>query len=212
VLGFGSQPPAWWRLNAGDRRWALVAGAVTSLFVLAGGFACQRQTVSMVLATQALAEAQQGQAQAQQRLAQAAAIRRAEPLAWWAQLPSATPGLPERSSADQFSADALALAPKLGVQVLRLSISQQPAEDAALYRRTAVQVELKGAYGGVKRWLSELLARRPHALALRSLDVRRGSVVDGGGVPAGIEATVELRLFERVAARPASPSAELQRP
>lgn len=200
-------PAWWWQLETRERRWMMVAAALLGLMVLVGAFAWQRQAAAMVAATEAIAAA--GQAQAQERTAPAALIRGAEPLPWWSKL-SAAAGWQERGAAERLSAEALASAARLGVQVLRLSTSPQPSEGAAPYRRYVVQVEVKGGYADVKRWLSELLARRPHALALRSLDVRRGTAVDGGGASSGIEATVELRLFERVLAAPAGSSAAPQ--
>jgi hypothetical protein len=202
-------PAWWWQVELRDRRWVMVAAALLGLMVLVGAFAWQWQAAAVAAATEAIAAAEQ--AQVQERAAQAAMVRGAEPLPWWAKLPAAA-GWQERGAAEHLSAEALASAARLGVQVLRLSTSPQPPEGAAPYRRSVVQVEVKGGYADVKRWLSELLARRPHALALRSLDVRRGAVVDGGGAPSGIEATVELRLFERVSAAPAGSSAAPQQP
>jgi hypothetical protein len=203
------RPAWWWQLELHERRWVTGAAALVGLIVVMGVFAWQRQAAVMVAATQAITAAQQ--ALVQERAAQAAMVRGAEPLPWWANLPAPV-GLQERGAAEHLSAEALASAARLGVQVLRLSTSPQPPEGAAPYRRSVVQVEVKGGYADVKRWLSELLARRPHALALRSLDVRRGPVGEGGGLSSGIEATVELRLFERVSAAPAGPGTAPQRP
>lgn len=202
-------PAWWWQIESRERRWVMVAVALLGLMVSVGAFAWQRQAAAMVAATEAIAAAEQ--AQVQERAAQAAMVRGAEPLPWWAKLPAAA-GWQERGAAEHLSAEALASAARLGVQVLRLSTSPQPPEGAAPYQRSVVQVEVKGGYADVKRWLSELLAWRPRALALRSLDVRRGPVGEGGGVSSGIEATVELRLFERVSAAPAGPSTAPQQP
>jgi hypothetical protein len=92
------------------------------------------------------------------------------------------------------TADALESAPKVGVQVLRLNLAPLPTVAGAAYRGTSVQAELRGAYPDVKRWLADVLARRPDALALKSVDLRRAST----GTAPGVEASVELRLFERV--------------
>jgi hypothetical protein len=202
-------PAWWWLVESHQRRWLIFTSALMGLSVLAGGIVWQRQAASTAMLTKAISAAER--AVVQERIAQAAIVRVGEPLPWWAMLPAAA-GWQERGAAEHLSAEALASAARLGVQVLRLSTSPQPPEGAAPYRRSVVQVEVKGGYADVKRWLSELLARRPHAMALRSLDVRRGTVVDGGGVPAGIDATVELRLFERVSAAPAGPGASPQQP
>lgn len=196
----GLSRPVWWRLQAGDRRWlAGTAGAVALLGVVAG-LAWHRQSSELASAAQALAAAEREQAMAQDRSAQSALARAAQPLPWWAQLPAAAVRRGGATAAQQLSADALALAPQLGVRVLRLTMAPVPSEAGAPYRSSAVQVELTGPYAEVKRWLAELLARRPHALVLRSLDMRKAAAAEGG-VGQGIEATIELRLFERVSAQ-----------
>lgn len=200
--------PAWWQLQSGDRRWAVGGGAALGLLVLVGVVAWHAQAAAMAMAARALAEAQSQQLEAGQRAMQMAAARGEEPQPWWARLASAPVNSRERSSPEQLSADALALASKVGVRVQRLSMSPQLHDSAAVYRRTVVQVELKGAYADVKRWLSALLARRPSVLALRSMDLRRADVAMGGVADSGIEATVELRFFEPAAANPASPQVD----
>lgn len=84
------------------------------------------------------------------------------------------------------------------MQVLRLNLAPLPTVTGAAYRGTSVQAELRGAYPDVKRWLAKLLARRPDALALKSIDIRRAA----NSTAAGVEASIELRLFERVVQGP----------
>jgi hypothetical protein len=118
-------------------------------------------------------------------------------------IPSAPAG--ERSPAEQLSADALAFGPQLGVQVQRLTFGSPTHAEGAPYRSTAVQAEVRGSYADIKRWIAELLARRPHSLALKTLDLRRGADANAapaaGTQPGSIEASIEWRLFERETAR-----------
>jgi len=190
--------PPWWRLLAEDRRWIAGAALACGSILLAAGAAWWWQSTALAAARQSLAEAQREQAAAQQRIADAARAAASAPAPWWTLLP-ASPGS-ERSPADQLSADALMLAPKLGVQLQRMSFSPLPTTDGAPYRSTTVQAELRGPYPDVKRWLGELLARRPHSLAVKSVDLRRGAE---GAVPSGtVEASVGLRLFEQPRMQP----------
>jgi len=186
--------PAWWRLPVEDRRWIAGAALASGLILLAGGAAWWWQSTARVAARQSLAEAQREQAAAQQRIADAARAAAAASAPWWTLLPTSPAG--ERSPVEQLSADALMLAPKLGVQLQRLSFSPLPATDGAPYRSTTVQAELRGPYPDVKRWLGELLARRPHSVAVKSVDLRRAA--EDAGPTGAVEASIELRLFERM--------------
>lgn len=188
--------PSWWRLAADDRWWIGGAAFALGSIALASAAAWLWQTGALTETQQALIDARREQAAVQEHATATARAAAPVPPPWWTLLPPSPAN--ERAPAEQLSADALALAPKLGVQVLRLSMSPLPPADGAPYRATAVQVELRGPYAEVKRWLAELLARRPRTLALRSIDLRRGA--EGVGTP-GIEASVELRLFEPVQAR-----------
>lgn len=190
--------PAWWRLEARDRRWALGAAGIVVALLLAGSLAWWWQSAALRDAQTALTDAQREQAAAQQRAANVARAAASAPAPWWTLLPAAPVG--ERSPAERLSADALMLAPKLGVQLQRMSFSPLPAVDGAPYRGTAVQAELRGSYADVKRWLGELLARRPHSLAVKSADLRRAA--EGATSVGAVEASIDLRLFEPVPAKP----------
>jgi len=192
--------PAWWCLPAEDRRWIAGAALASGLILLAAGAAWWWQSTALAAARQSLAEAQREQAAAQQRVAHAARSAASAPVPWWTLLPSPLGG--ERSPAEQLSADALMLAPKLGLQLQRLSFSPLPATDGAPYRSTSVQAELRGPYPDVKRWLGELLARRPHSLAVKSVDLRRGAEGAAQSGSGAVEASIELRLFEPARVQP----------
>ncbi|MBN8486841.1 MAG: hypothetical protein J0M20_03765 [Burkholderiales bacterium] len=151
---------------------------------------------------QQLRRAQSEQAAAAQRAALQVVPPAHHPAPWWATLPTTVAD--QRSAAEQFSADAITLGPAWGVQVLQLSFASPTQADAAPYRKTTVQTQLRGTYVDIKRWLAEMLARRPRTLALESLDLRR--VVEANmasnEVPAGlIDVAVEWSLFERAAER-----------
>lgn len=188
--------PAWWRRTAADRQWAWAFAMAAGLMALAGVAAWQWQALQLHAARQAYETTRAEAAQAERMAAEAARAALLVPGPWWMRLPSAD--LHQRNAAEQLTADALESAPKIGVQLLRLNLAPLPPVVGTPYRGTSVQAELRGAYPDVKRWLGELLARRPDALALKSIDVRRAS----GGASPGAEASIELRLFERVAQGP----------
>jgi len=186
--------PSWWRLDLGARRW-IAAGAIAGVALGTTALLVhQWQETASVGALQSLQSIQRQHVLTVQQAADAFGAAALAPPAWWTLLPA--PSVAERSATEQLSIDALALAPKLGVEVGRLTFAPQPQADGAPYRSIAMQVELRGPYADVKRWLSELLARRPHSLALKSLDVRRAGE---GATQSGVTASVELRLYERAA-------------
>jgi hypothetical protein len=195
--------PLWWRLAAADRRWIAGAAVSTVLVLASAGMLAWWQDRAIVQARLELSAAEHEQALAAQQ-AEASAKARSEAKApWWTLLPAAPAG--ERSAAEQLSADVLALGPQLGVQVQRLTFGAPTHAEGAPYRSTAVQAEVRGSYADIKRWIAELLARRPHSLALKTLDLRRGSdanaAVAANAQPGSIEASIEWRLFERETAR-----------
>ena len=206
-LPFLEQRPTWWRLVDVDRRWLLASAGVIATMLALGGFAHHWQSTQTTDTAAQLAAAQRNQTEATQRAAQQAAARAGQPQPWWTKLSSsaATAEPTPRTAPEQLSADALALAPKLNVQVLRLTFTPPAQVTGAPYRSTTVQAEVKGPYADIKRWLSELLARRPHTLAVKSTDLRRGTGPDAaaaaGAATDPIEATIELRLFEPASAR-----------
>ena len=207
-LPFLEQRPAWWRLVDVDRRWLQASAATIATMLALGALAHHWQSTQTADAAAQLAAAQHDQTEAAQRESQQAAARAGQPQPWWTKLSSsaatAEPTTP-RSAPEQLSADTLALALKLNVQVLRLQFTPPAQVTGAPYRSTTVQAEVKGPYGDIKRWLSELLARRPHTLAVKSTDLRRGTGTDAATAAATgtdpIEATIELRLFEQASAR-----------
>jgi hypothetical protein len=166
------------------------------LIALAGVAAWQWQALQLRAARQAYESTRADAAQAERKAAEAARAASLVPGPWWMRLPSAD--LHQRNAAEQLTADALESAPKVGVQVLRLNLAPLPPVVGTPYRSTSVQAELRGHYPDVKRWMADLLARRPDALALKSIDIRRSA---GGASPA-VEASIELRLFERLAEGP----------
>jgi type II secretory pathway pseudopilin PulG len=143
-------------------------------------------------AAQQRLEAANAQSLALQREAAASAPA---PSPWWSRLPIQGARRDGRSTAEQLQADVMASATALSVQVLRVGLQPpSPARpDGPPFVATSVQVELRGSYADIKRWLAELLARRPGALAVKSIDMRRGADV----AASSLEASVELRLFER---------------
>jgi hypothetical protein len=185
--------PAWWRLTASDRQWltawVMVAGLVASIGILAWRW----QVLPLSEARLARDSVQEEAARAEQGGAEATRMPQPAKGSWWTRLPLADHQ--QRHAAEQLTADALESAPKVGVQVLRLDLTPLPSVTGTPYRGTSVHAELRGAYPDVKRWLAELLARRPDALALKSIDIRRAA----NNTAAGVEASIELRLFERVA-------------
>ena len=193
----------WWLLTAADRRW--IAGAAIGIALLGAsvGLLAWWQERAIGQARRELVEAQREQALAAQQAADSAKARAEVRAPWWTLLPAAAAG--ERSAAEQLSADALALGPELGVQVQRLTFGSPAHAEGAPYRSTAVQAEVRGSYADIKRWIAELLARRPHSLALKTLDLRRGADANvapvAGAQPGSIEASIEWRLFERETAR-----------
>lgn len=202
-LPFLAQWPTWWRLTFSDRQWLLAVAAIIIATLGLGANTHHWQSTKTIDTARLLAAAQRDQAEAARRESQRAHARAVASQPWWTQLSSAA-DLGEISTArtapEQLSADALALAPKLNVQVLRLTFAPPAQVSGAPYRSTAVQVEVKGPYADIKRWLSELLARRPHTLAVKSTDWRRSGGVDAGTAASNtntIEATIELRLFEQ---------------
>jgi hypothetical protein len=190
--------PWWWRLTAADRRWVTVAAASLGFLLALTAMATWWQLHAYRHVTQQLADARRAQAlMAQEADANAKARAQIKP-PWWTLVPASPTG--ERSAAEQLSADALALGPKLGVQVQRLTFGSPAHAEGARYRSTAVQAEVRGSYADIKRWIAELLARRPRSLALKTLDLRRA--LDAGAVSAStqsgsIDASIEWRLFER---------------
>jgi len=205
-LAFLGRHATWWRFVDADRKWFVATAAVVAATLALGGFAHRWQSATTTDTARLLATTEQDQAEAARRETQQAAARAATPQPWWTKLssPAATAEhATDRTAAEQLSADALALAPKLNVQVLRLTFAPSAQVTGAPYRSTTVQVEVKGPYADIKRWLGELLARRPHTLAVKSTDLRRGTdaAAAGGTAVDPIEATIELRLFEQAAAR-----------
>jgi hypothetical protein len=197
-----SNSPWWWRLSATDRRWVAGAAACLALLCSAAAACAWWQSRATAEAQLQLTQAQHEQALAAQRAAQDERARAEAKAPWWTRVPSAATA--QRSAAEQLSADALALAPKLGVQVQRLTFGAPSHTEGAPYRSTSVQAEVRGSYADIKRWIAELLARRPNALALKSVDLRRGpgdatelTVAQAGS----IEASIEWRLFERLPQR-----------
>jgi hypothetical protein len=186
--------PAWWRLTFSARRFVYASVTLGVAILFAAGFLWRWQAGELATATLGVATAHEETARAQQRAAAAAAGPVASVhLSWWEQLPAGN-GDTTRSTVEQLSTDALALAPKLGIEVLRVTLAPQPQVSGAPYRSIAMQVELRGPYAEVKRWLGELLARRPQSLVLKSIDLRR--TAEGAAQP-GVDASVELRLYER---------------
>lgn len=189
----------WWRLVRSDRQWALGSIVAAIVMLLAGGLAGYGQSKVGADMTSALAGTQRDQADARQRAARQTSDRAMQPRPWWSQLPEAVAG--ERSAAEQLSADALAMAPKLGVQVQRLTFAPPSQVAGSPYRGTAVQIEVRGRYADIKRWIGELLARRANTLAVKSIDWRRGGVdAATGAAPSATEVSIDLRLFERAVA------------
>ena len=189
-----SRWPGWWRLAVSGRRWIVVGAITVTVVWLIALLVHQWQEAASVVVQQSLQSQQRQHELMTQQAAAASSAAALAPSAWWTLLPALS--VAERSTTEQLSIDALALAPKLGVEVGRLTFAPQPQANGAPYRSTAMQVELRGPYADVKRWLGELLARRPHSLALKSLDVRR---VGEGAAQSGVTASAELRLYERVA-------------
>lgn len=181
-------------LTSSARRFVLASAVVAAALAAVTVCAWRWQLVATAEVRQSLTAVQETQALAQQRARAAASAAAMSPVPWWEQLPSAIDA--DRNPIEQLSADALGVATKLGVEVGRLTFAPQPRANGAPYRSTAMQVELRGPYADVKRWLGELLARRPHSLALKSLDVRRAGE---GAAQSGVTASVELRLYERAA-------------
>lgn len=188
--------PAWWRLAESDRRWVLGAAALGAAILLSAAAFLLWQGAAGAELRQEQDAYRSKQDRMQQRAAAEARAAASAAAPWWSQIPADK--VDQRSAAEQLSADALAIAPPLNVQVLRMSMAPMAMAEAAPYRGITVRVELRGTYPDVKRWLSELLARRPHSLGLRSLDLRRGAE---GAAAQGIEASVELRLFEQASDR-----------
>jgi hypothetical protein len=183
---------SWWRLAPGARRATLFGLLAAAALTTAAALAWHWQSSALAAAEGAAVAAQDDQRASQQRAAADAASALLVLPPWWSRLPAVPSS--DRTPVEQLSADALALAPKLGVEVLRVTFAPLPQASGAPYRSTAMQVELRGPYADVKRWLGELLARRPHSLALKSLDVHR--TAEGAAQP-GVEASAELRLYER---------------
>jgi hypothetical protein len=197
---FFTTRPVWWWLARLDRHWVLGSGVAAAALLSMGAALGYWQSTETVGVTGALAGIQNDQAEQARHAAQRAHARSAEPQPWWSKLPSTAPT--PRSAAEQLSADALALAPKVNVQVQRLTFASPSQVTGAPYRSTAVQIEVRGAYADIKRWTGELLARRPHALAVKSIDWRRSGVDAATGTASNAtDASIELRLFERAAAR-----------
>jgi hypothetical protein len=195
--------PTWWRMTVADRHWLLAAAATISATLGLGAYAHYWQSTATSDIAHLLAAARD-RSDAARRESQQAHARAAASQPWWAQLSSTAADAGNRPTArtdpEQLSADALALAPKLNVQVQRLTFAPPLQVSGAPYRSTAVQVEVQGPYADIKRWLSELVARRPHTLAVKSTDWRRGGGANAGAVATDtnfVDATIELRLFEQ---------------
>lgn len=206
-LPFLARWPAWWRLSMSDRQWLLAAVAIIVAMLGFGTWVHHWQSATTTDTAHLLSAAQRDQTEGARRESQEARERATAPRPWWAELSSSADRgevSSARSAPEQLSADALALAPRLNVQVQRLTFAPPAQLSGAPYRSTVVQAEVKGPYADIKRWLSELLARRPHTLAVKSTDWRRTGGAEAGAATADanmIEATVELRLFEQSPAR-----------
>lgn len=190
---------AWWRLHASDRRWVLMCAAALFVLTASGMVAWLTQGAARTSALHALTEAEAKLAESRRIATQRAAASVPDRPPWWAQLGRGNGAGGEGAATEKLSADALALADKVGVQVVRMSFSRDQSESPPMYRRTVVQLELKGRYPGVKQLLSELLARRPGVLALRAMDLRRAESSKADAAASDIDASIELRLFEPVA-------------
>lgn len=142
----------------------------------------------------ALGEFRQQLAAAEKATVEVAGTAASKPLPWWTELRAPVVG--EKALAEAVAAEALTSASKLSLQAVRVSLSEVDHLNGAPYRSATLRAELRGSYSDIKHWLSEVLARRPHSLALRSMDLRRAA--DGSSAPS-VEASVELRLFERMA-------------
>lgn len=184
---------AWYRLAAPDR--AALRSAAFGLAVgclLCGGL-WGWQRVHLNDAWRLLLRAK---ADATEENAKAHALMRAAsplPASWWGLLPSES--AIAHSGPDSLTSVAMVAAKDLHIRIVRMSFSALPRTGGAPYSAVAVQVELRGAYSDLKRWLDEVLSRRPRALVLRSIDLRRAA--ENAAQPS-VEASVELRLFERI--------------
>ena len=187
--------PAWWqRQVAADRLCILITSVGLLLGSAIAGAAWYWQDGQLRDARHSLNEAVTGSALERAKADALAQSSASTPKPWWALLPpDAAAG---QSSRDSLTSDAMVSASELNVRILRMSLSQPPRAEEAPYLGVAVQVELRGAYPDIKRWLGELLARRSQSLALKSMDLRRAA--EGTAQP-GVEASIELRLFERSA-------------
>ena len=184
--------PAWWRLSRSARRDTMIALVAVAALFLAVAVGCWWQLHAERSAQEALGGLKQDLAVVEKAAAEATRKMASGPLPWWTHLRAPVVG--EKTLAETVATEALSLASKLELQTGRVSLSEVEHVTGAPYRSVTLRAELRGPYSDIKRWLSEVLARRPYSLALKSIDTRRAA---DGAVEPRVEATVELRLFER---------------
>lgn len=182
----------WHRLAAVDRRWALTVTVGLLVGLASAGAVSYWQDAQLRNTRRSLDEAFTASALEKSKADALARSSASRPEPWWTLLP--TDGSVAHGGRDSLTSDAMASGSQLNVRISRMSMSPLPSADGAPYQGVAIQIELRGTYPDIKRWLGELLARRSHSLALKSMDMRRTAE---GAAQLGVEASIELRLFER---------------
>lgn len=185
-------PTGWYRLASVDRLCILAATVGLLLGSATAGAVWHWQGGQLQDARHSLDEAVTASAVDKARVDALSRSSVSLPKPWWGLLP--TDASAGHGGRDSLTSDAMAAASELNVRILRMSLSPLSRAEGAPYLGVAVQVELRGAYPDIKRWLGEMLARRSQSLALTSMDLRRAA--EGSAQP-GVEASIELRLFER---------------
>ena len=183
--------PSFWRLAAADRRMLLRSLGTGVLCLVAAALLFNWQDARLRAAQQK----QDSVSSARIVLAREASASTPAPAPWWNLLHLHGARRDGRSTAEQLQADALSVSKELNILVLRVGL-QPPAPsqtDGPPFAATSLQVELRGSYADIKTWLAELLSRRPGALAIKSIDLRRAADPS----VSTLEASIELRLFER---------------